>query len=159
MEVYWYWLCTTGRGHFFYLGKVEDSATAEISRSQVSSLKAHTLQYNIIFYSKKLHLSGVAVDSAPSETGGQWDGSDPSCCQQFGWRSGGRSESSHTLPNEQVENTVQICQHLLECALEQDIVIRKWSGIHTTKDHVLQWFYHAYRMFLQTVWRNHCSVV
>lgn len=120
MEVYWYWLCTTGRGHFFYLGKVEDSATAEISRSQVGSLKAHTLQYNILSYSKRLHLSGLAVDSAPSETGGQWDGSDPSCCQQFGWRSGGRSASSHTLPNKQVENAVQMLQHLLECALEQD---------------------------------------
>ncbi len=150
---YWHWLCTTGRGHFFYLGKVEDSATAEISRSQVGSLKAHMLQYNIISYSKRLHLSGLAVDSAPGETGGRWDGSDPNSCQQFGWRSDGRSESSHTLPNKQVENAVQMLhlldrQHLLECALKQDIVIRKWSGIHTTIDHALQWFYHSYRIFL-----------
>lgn len=28
-----------GKGHFFYLGKVEDSATAEISRSQVGFQK------------------------------------------------------------------------------------------------------------------------
>lgn len=28
-------LCLLGKGHFFYRGQVEDSATAEISRSQV----------------------------------------------------------------------------------------------------------------------------
>lgn len=61
-----------GKGHFFYLGKVEDSATAEISRSQVGFQKLSNVHSTIYTngQSKSMHLSGVAVDPASGETGG-----------------------------------------------------------------------------------------
>ncbi|XP_052006049.1 malate synthase-like [Xyrauchen texanus] len=55
------WL--SGRGHFFYLGKVEDSATAEISRSQVWQWIRHQvrLEDNGILVTRAL-VSSLAED-------------------------------------------------------------------------------------------------
>lgn len=97
--------CVSGRGHFFFKGQVEDSATAEISRSQVGVTFLFTEHEILLHLDFNLSLfgSGVAVDQTQGETGGWWeDCGDSWVCQELNARHDGRSEGSSVLSDTKV---------------------------------------------------------